>query len=90
METLAARPNVALKISGLGQPGRPWTVESNRPVVLDAIRIFGVERCMFASNYPVDSLVAPFDAIFDGFKANQEFSLRALEAYDTLKPAPQN
>ena len=68
MRTLAKEPNVACKISGLGQPGRPWTVESNRPVVLDAIEIFGVERCMFASNFPVDSLVAGFDTIFDGFK----------------------
>jgi predicted TIM-barrel fold metal-dependent hydrolase len=69
MRTLANEPNVACKISGLGQPGRPWTVESNRTVVLDTIAIFGVERCMFASNFPVDSLVADFDTIFAGFKA---------------------
>jgi predicted TIM-barrel fold metal-dependent hydrolase len=69
MATLAAEPNVALKISGLGQPGRPWTIEANGPVVRDAIRIFGVDRCMFASNFPVDSLCADFDTIFSGFKA---------------------
>lgn len=69
MRRLALCPNVAVKISGLGQPGRPWTVEANGPVVLDAIEIFGVERCLFASNFPVDSLVAGFDTIFDGFKA---------------------
>jgi predicted TIM-barrel fold metal-dependent hydrolase len=68
MRTLAQQPNVACKISGLGQPGLPWTVASNRPVVLDTIAIFGVERCMFASNFPVDSLVADFDTIFDGFR----------------------
>jgi predicted TIM-barrel fold metal-dependent hydrolase len=38
-------------------------------VVRDAIAIFGVERCMFASNFPVDSLVASLDTIFAGFKA---------------------
>ena len=54
MQTLAAEPNVAVKISGLGQPGRPWTVEANGPVVRDTIAIFGVDRCMFASNFPVD------------------------------------
>jgi predicted TIM-barrel fold metal-dependent hydrolase len=69
MRILAAEPNVACKISGLGQPGRPWTVESNGTVVLDTIEIFGTERCMFASNFPVDSLIADFDTIFDGFKA---------------------
>jgi predicted TIM-barrel fold metal-dependent hydrolase len=66
--TLAKEPNVACKISGLGQPGRPWTVQSNGPIVLDTIAIFGVERCMFASNFPVDSLIADFDTIYDGFK----------------------
>ncbi|HEX6110747.1 MAG TPA: amidohydrolase [Geminicoccaceae bacterium] len=69
MQTLAAEPNVAVKISGLGQPGQPWTVRANRPIVRDAIAIFGVDRCMFASNFPVDSLCADFDTIFRGFKA---------------------
>ncbi len=68
MRTLAREPNVACKISGLGQPGRPWTAESNGPIVLDTIAIFGVERCMFASNFPVDRLVADFDTIYAGFK----------------------
>ena len=69
MATLAAEPNVAVKISGLGVPGRPWTAESNREVVLRAIDLFGVDRAMFASNFPVDGLVASFDTIYGGFKA---------------------
>ena len=69
MTTLAACPNAAVKISGLGQPGQPWTVEANREVVRATIGIFGIERCMFASNFPVDGLCATFDAIFSGFKA---------------------
>ena len=75
MAALAAAPNVAVKISGLGVPGRPWTVESNREVVLSAIDVFGVDRAMFASNYPVDGLVATFDTIYAGFKAiTRDFS----------------
>ncbi len=69
LEPVAAAPNVALKISGLGQPGRPWTVEANAPVIRDAIAIFGVDRCLFASNYPVDSLVASYGTILRGFLA---------------------
>jgi predicted TIM-barrel fold metal-dependent hydrolase len=69
MATLAAEPNVAVKISGLGVPGQPWTAESNREVVLRAIDLFGVGRAMFASNFPVDGLVASFDTIYRGFKA---------------------
>jgi predicted TIM-barrel fold metal-dependent hydrolase len=67
LRTLAAAPNAAIKISGLGLPGRSWTVADNRPIVLDAIEIFGAERAMFASNFPVDSLVATFETIYSGF-----------------------
>jgi predicted TIM-barrel fold metal-dependent hydrolase len=67
IERVAPCPNVAMKISGLGRPGLPWTVEANGPVVRDAISIMGVERCMFASNYPVDSLAGSYFDIFSGF-----------------------
>lgn len=69
MAEFARCDNVAVKISGLGQPGRAWSVEVNREIVLDTIELFGVERCLFGSNFPVDGLVADFDTIFDGFKA---------------------
>lgn len=59
--------NVSIKISGLGVQGQSWTIPSNQEVVLDVIDAFGVDRCMFASNYPVDSLCASFNVIFDGF-----------------------
>ena len=68
MKHFAARPNSAVKISGLGQAGQPWTVAANRQIVLDTIDIFGEERCMFASNFPVDSLCASFSTIFNGFR----------------------
>ena len=38
-------------------------------MVLETIDAFGVERCMFASNFPVDSLCATFDEIYSGFDA---------------------
>jgi predicted TIM-barrel fold metal-dependent hydrolase len=69
LEIAAAETNIALKISGLGIKGQPWSLAANAPVIRDAIRIFGADRCCFASNYPVDSLVGRFDAIFAGFKA---------------------
>lgn len=69
MAAFAAQPNTRVKISGLGQKGLPWTVEANGPIVLTTIELFGADRCLFASNYPVDSVCAAFDTIFDGFKA---------------------
>ena len=69
MSEFARCPNVAVKISGIGQPGKRWTAEANRDIVRFVIDAFGVQRCMFASNFPVDSLCATFREIFDGFRA---------------------
>ncbi|MBV8522913.1 MAG: amidohydrolase family protein, partial [Acetobacteraceae bacterium] len=54
MRLLAGCPNIAAKISGLGMMDHSWSVESIRPYVLETIDAFGVGRCMFASNFPVD------------------------------------
>lgn len=67
MTVLAACPNAMVKISGLGQPGKAWTVDANRDIVLETINAFGVDRVMFASNFPVDKLCASFDTIYSGF-----------------------
>jgi predicted TIM-barrel fold metal-dependent hydrolase len=66
---MAVHPNVAIKISGIGEAGYQWRRDANRRVVLDVIDIFGVDRCMFGSNYPVDSLCAPYRSIFESFAA---------------------
>lgn len=63
MADLAACPNVAAKISGLGN----LNARAKREVVLTAIDLFGVQRAMFASNFPVDSLRATFSEIYSGF-----------------------
>jgi predicted TIM-barrel fold metal-dependent hydrolase len=68
MEALAACPNVVCKLSGFPVKGEPWTLAANRPIILDAIAIFGVERCMFASNFPVDGLKGSWDYIYSQFK----------------------
>ena len=54
---------------------RRWSIEDNRAVVLTTMALFGVDRCMFGSNFPVDSLCGSFDDIFGGFAAIvQDFS----------------
>jgi predicted TIM-barrel fold metal-dependent hydrolase len=68
MGVLAGAPNVMVKISGIGQPGIAWTAGVNREVVLTTIDLFGIDRCMFASNFPVDSLCGTFPQIFGGFQ----------------------
>lgn len=68
MAGLAEQPNVVVKISGLGLYGKPWRVEDNAWIVREIIAMFGAERAMFASNFPVDSLCGSFDDIYSGFK----------------------
>ena len=68
LEEFSEQPNTAIKISGICVPGKKWTVKLNKEIILDVINIFGYERCMFASNFPVDSLCATFDEIYNGFK----------------------
>ena len=67
MRTLAKAPNVAAKISGLAMFHHGWTPAVIRPFVLDTIEIFGVERCLFASNFPVDKLQSSYDALWSAF-----------------------
>jgi len=69
MRVLAACPNIVVKISGLGMTDPKWTIESIRPFVLETIEIFGAERCMFASNFPVDSLFSSYDTLFDAYRS---------------------
>jgi predicted TIM-barrel fold metal-dependent hydrolase len=78
MAGLAACGNVAMKISGLGN----LDAAARRDVTLALIELFGAERAMFASNYPVDSLKDNFDTIwrtFDditsGFSASERRAL---------------
>ena len=63
METIARQPNVHVKISEFGLRNAPWDYESNRRVVRDAIAIFGIERCLFATNFPVAGLRIDYDEL---------------------------
>lgn len=56
MRALAACPNVYVKISELGAPGLAWTVDNHKALILETVNMFGIERCMFASNFPVAGL----------------------------------
>ena len=49
MAALAACPNVAVKISGIGQPQQAWTVDANRPVVRTILDLFGVRQVYYHS-----------------------------------------
>jgi predicted TIM-barrel fold metal-dependent hydrolase len=69
LEALALQPNVHIKLSEFGLKDSPWNFDDNRVVVLTALEVFGPERCMFASNFPVAGLRASYDTIADGLAA---------------------
>lgn len=68
MKKLAKCENVVAKISGLGMFDPNWTIDSTRIFVEKTIQIFGIERCMFASNFPVDKIFNTFDTYWNSFK----------------------
>ena len=68
MKKLAKCENVVAKISGLGMFDPHWTIDSTRIFVEKTIQIFGIERCMFASNFPVDKIFNTFDTYWNSFK----------------------
>lgn len=79
---LAERPQVSVKLSGLFMPVLGWALhqrrapvtveqlaEALRPFVEHALACFGVERCMFASNFPMDKVSLGFEALYDAYLA---------------------
>jgi predicted TIM-barrel fold metal-dependent hydrolase len=64
---LARLPKVSCKVSGLGMFNHHWRTETLRPLVLAVIDIFGPERVMFGSNFPVDKLYNSYDALWSAY-----------------------
>ena len=53
LRAVAARPNTTAKVSGLQVPGRPFTVDEVRPAWDVALELFGPERLMWGSDWPL-------------------------------------
>jgi len=59
--------NAAIKLSGLGMLDHHWTVESIRPYCFEILDAFGMDRVMFASNFPVDRLFGSYGDVWRAF-----------------------
>ncbi len=68
LRNLAALPQFHCKLSGLGMFRVGWTTEDIRPIVETCLELFGSERCMFGSNFPVDSLRSSYGAIMSAYE----------------------
>ncbi|MBR0897325.1 amidohydrolase family protein [Bradyrhizobium tropiciagri] len=72
MARLAQCPNVVSKLSGLGT-----FIHRNDPahiagIVIDTVAIFGADRCLFGSNFPIEKLWTSYRDLVDAFKAAAE------------------
>ncbi|MDO8877596.1 MAG: amidohydrolase family protein [Pseudolabrys sp.] len=67
---LAQFPNLSIKLSGFGMFDGSWTAATIEPIVQHVFQSFGSRRCMFGSNFPVDSLMKDYNSIWDAFSAS--------------------
>ena len=97
--TIAAYPNVAVKLGGVGslrsgydwheRPVKPSSQELAqvlKPYFEHCIERFGVERCMFESNFPVEKSSNGYANLWNAFKKiTQHYSIseRAALFHDT-------
>ena len=66
---LAARPrDLVCKISSLGMRNQRWTVRSLRPWIEECLHSFGVERCFFGTNWPMDSLFSSYPDLVNAYR----------------------
>jgi predicted TIM-barrel fold metal-dependent hydrolase len=64
LTAMAAFPNVHVKLSGLGMFNQGITVPQARQVIRDTIQIFGVDRTIYGSNFPLEKLHASYADFF--------------------------
>ena len=67
---LARYPNITCKLSGLVTEANwhSWKTDDLRPFINCALEVFGAERMMFGSDYPVCLLAATYDRVLDSFQ----------------------
>jgi predicted TIM-barrel fold metal-dependent hydrolase len=62
-------PHVACKLSGLAMPLQTMDRSALAPWIEFAIETFGTDRCLFASNFPVDATYGTYDDLYETFSA---------------------
>ncbi len=84
---LAKLPNVFCKLSGFCMFEQNWNAERVKNIALAAIDIFGVDRCMFGSNFPVEKLYVSYQELYacyleiiDNFSETEKEALMAGNA----------
>ncbi len=69
LTALSSANNVYIKLSGFGMLKHNWSIDDIKPYIKFIIKTFGTNRCMFASNFPVEGLYVSFDTLYNAFKS---------------------
>ncbi len=93
MAALAARPNIVSKLSGLGTFQRRNDPAQIAFVVADTLALFGAERCLFGSNFPIEKLWTTYPELIGAHRAavpegaaDAVFSHTARRVYRLAQP----
>jgi L-fuconolactonase len=70
MEAVAALPQMWCKLSGMitEADGKNWTAADLRPYVDHVVKIFGYDRVMFGSDWPVCTLAGSYQQVVDALR----------------------
>lgn len=86
MKRLADQPNVYPKFSGLGTFIRRNDPQHIAEIVSQTVALFGAERCMWGSNFPVEKIWTDYRSIVEAIRAavaDLDPSARAAILHDT-------
>ncbi|MDB5502765.1 MAG: amidohydrolase [Tardiphaga sp.] len=68
MAGLAGCKNVNVKLSGLGTFEHAYRFETVAPVITETVALFGADRCLFGSNFPIEKLWTDYAALYRTFR----------------------
>ena len=68
MTAVSRLPNVVVKASGLCTEADGWDPVVNHDVLGTLLDLFGADRVMFGSNFPVDGIFTTYAGLVDGFR----------------------
>jgi predicted TIM-barrel fold metal-dependent hydrolase len=68
MATLAGEPNVVAKLSGLGTFIHRNDASHIAWVVHETVKLFGADRCLFGSNFPIEKLWTAYPELLGAYR----------------------
>ncbi len=68
MRQLADCPNVFVKLSALGTFVHRATLADIQPIVSDTVTLFGAERCLWGSNFPIEKIWTDYTTVADNIR----------------------